>query len=948
MYTNLATLSSKFDLFLLYVNTHTPSIIILTETWLSSKDRNSTYSIPNYTLFRLDRKHRSRSEGGRMKGGGVAMYVRDSVNGIPIVAKINKGYLIDTVEALYLDIQFHSYHFLVVGVYRSDHGDLWKSRDPLMLSNLATASNNNTVVIAGDFNYSDINWPLQLEQKINGADELFRNMFFESSLHQLVTEPTRFRSGQNPSLLDLVLTNDEHLISGISYHAPIGKSDHCVIEFGIQCHVAPTKTQETLRRSYNKIDFESFNQDLVCELDSIPQSDDVEVSWSTLQSRIDYTIDKHAPLKAIKKKLANKPWISSEVKKLAANKKLLWDTYMTTKAPSDYERYRFASNKCVAETRRRRGQYEAKILDNGDKPFYSHIRSCMAGRVCVPPAVRNSNGDLVTLPADIAEAFVEEFQKAYSREPPIMQQPEVDKLARIEASLCDFPITEDDVLKAIKNLDIGSSSGPDNIPGLILKNCAAALASFLTDIMNLSLQTGKVPKAWKHAIVTPIFKNGDKTDPAKFRPISLTCISCKIMERIICNKLTQFLNRQNVISVRQHGFVEKRSTVTNLLTSVYAWGKELDNRNPVDVIYLDFERAFDKVPHQRLLIKLEHFGIRGCLLDWIKDYLKDRTFQVRVGTSLSSKRDVLSGVPQGSVLAPTLFGIFVTDLVGLIESQSCFFADDGKFFGNPLSEANKLQADINRLLDWTNQWIVKLNIAKCSVLHMGTNNPQVDYTIDRQIIAATNSQKDLGVLMTKDLKWGEHINTIVKKANSFLYVIKRSFQLITTNVFLKIYKTYIRPLLEYAVQVWNPYLAKDIDLLESVQRRATKIPYKLRKKSYGKRLEILHLTTLSERRLRGDLIETYKILTGQYNLPIKDMFVLKSSRFQRGHSLKLNRSHANTNVAYHFLTNRIVNVWNELPADVVSAPSVNSFKNRLDNWCKNNKDFINNNIRVCV
>lgn len=239
----------------------------------------------------------------------------------------------------------------MVGVYRNDHGDEWKARDPLMLSNLAEASTNNTVVVAGDFNYSNIQWPLIIEQKINGADELFMNMFLGSSLHQLVTEPTRFRARHNPSLLDLVLTNDEYLISGISYQTPIGKSDHCVIEFNIQCHVASAISQQTLRRNYNKIDFVNFNQDLERELESVPQYDDVELCWNELQARIVRTIDKHAPLKIIKRKLNNKAWISSEVKEPAAEKKVLWDVHRSTKAPDDYDRYRTANNKCVAVTK---------------------------------------------------------------------------------------------------------------------------------------------------------------------------------------------------------------------------------------------------------------------------------------------------------------------------------------------------------------------------------------------------------------------------------------------------------------------------------------------------------------------------------------------------------------------------------------------------------------------
>lgn len=202
MYTNLCSLSSKFDLFLLYVNTNNPSVVIITETWLNSNDRNSTYNMPGYTLIRLDRKHKKSKSEGKTRGGGVAMYVRDNVNGIPIIARRNRGYMCDGVEALYVDIQFSIYHFLVVGVYRSDDKDVqvWKPRDTILLNNLLTAAENNTVIIAGDFNYPAITWPTHVEQNCSDQEKLFINCFQNSNLFQLVNSPTRFRQNQAPSL----------------------------------------------------------------------------------------------------------------------------------------------------------------------------------------------------------------------------------------------------------------------------------------------------------------------------------------------------------------------------------------------------------------------------------------------------------------------------------------------------------------------------------------------------------------------------------------------------------------------------------------------------------------------------------------------------------------------------------------------------------------------------
>lgn len=523
----------------------------------------------------------------------------------------------------------------------------------------------------------------------------------------------------------------------------------------------------------------------------------------------------------------------------------------------------------------------------------------------------------------------------------------VSSAPRVEESLCAITFSESDVVKVINNLNDQSSPGPDQLPVCILKNCRHTLAPYLSDLMNTSFETGHLPQNWKHAIVTPIFKKGDKTKPENFRQISLTSIVVKLMEKIICTKLTQFLNRNCVISAKQHGFVEKRSTVTNLLECVHAWSSEVDNKIPVDIVYLDFERAFDKVPHQRLLMKLNHYGIRGKLHAWFNNYLTRRTYQVRIGNSLSQIKCVSSGVPQGAVAAPDLFGIFITDLIELINCQSAFFADDGKKIANPLVKAGQLQEDLDRIQRWTNDWIIKLNISKCSVLHLGKNNPQTTYNLNGVAIASVNQQKDLGIIITTDLKWEQHISTIVKKANSFLYVIRKSFQTMTVEVFIKIYKTYVRPLLEYGYQIWSPYFKKDIDLLESVQRKATKTPYALRRKTYEERLQILGLTSLEERRLRGDLIETFKILNGYYNLPdIQDIYSLTDyTRDSRRHNTLLRPAPSHTNTAHHILSNRVVYNWNRLPEDVVSSQSLNAFKNNLDKWIKLRKIVLTDNLK---
>ena len=372
-----------------------------------------------------------------------------------------------------------------------------------------------------------------------------------------------------------------------------------------------------------------------------------------------------------------------------------------------------------------------------------------------------------------------------------------------------------------------------------------------------------------------------------------------------------------------------RSTVSNLLQCVNTWTQDHDGNVPIDVVYLDFEKAFDRVPIQRLLTKLEHHGIRGDLLRWITSFLRDRTYKVRVNGAFSDQFEVRSGVPQGSVLGPLLFLVYIMDLGWNIQSKISFFADDTKIYSDPLSDGYSLHRDLQVLDEWTQIWQLPLNTAKCTVLHIGANNPMNDLRLNNTSLVKVTQQKDLGVIISNDLKWVTHIAKVVKKANVIIALIRRAFQDKSPETILKLYKSHVRPILEYANSIWSPYYVKDIEILERVQRRITKIPDQLKNKPYEERLRLLDLTSLAARRQRGDLIETYKILTGHYSVHLQ-LFVLNENNNLRGHSKKLRKEKTSKLVRKNFLSNRVVYPWNALQEETVSAPSTNSFKNRLD------------------
>ena len=413
------------------------------------------------------------------------------------------------------------------------------------------------------------------------------------------------------------------------------------------------------------------------------------------------------------------------------------------------------------------------------------------------------------------------------------------------------------------------------------------------------------------------------------------------METILRNKLVRYLEENNLINSSQHGFRNKRSCLTNLLDFYNDVVNIFDETKAVDVIYLDFQKAFDKVPHQRLLSKIKTHGITGKIHSWLEDWLTERKQRVVINGKASDWRNVLSGVPQGSVLGPILFTIYVNDMDEGLTCKISKFADDTKITGRVTSADEKalLQSDLDRLVNWSKKWQMTYNIDKCKVLHIGSNNNHTSYSMNNTEITKVNEEKDLGVIICNDLKPGKHCTEVVKTANKLVGFIGRTFEFKSEKVILTLFNALVRPHLEYCVQFWSPYYRKDIDKLERVQRRATKLIPRLRNMPYEERLKELNLFSLEKRRLRGDLIEVFKMFQGFDNVNISDYLVVDRESNTRNNGFKIIGKSFRLEESKHFFFNRIVNVWNSLPAHVVSCNTIESFKNRLDKYLSNNPNI---------
>ena len=647
------------------------------------------------------------------------------------------------------------------------------------------------------------------------------------------------------------------------------------------------------------------------------------------------------------------PWITKEIKNWDRKKRKAWKNFIASgrKNVQHLNRHKFITAKIKKLSRNAKRNFErnlAKKKNKNKKAFFSHLKKMTKVKPSIGP-LKNEQGEIVVDNQNMAEILNDFFTTVFTVE-------DVTNIPKVEALFTgDMPLTtmffdRKPIAEKLKALKPNSAPGPDKIHPQFLNKCADELAIPLQIIFNKSITSGDVPSDWRVANITPIFKKGSKASPNNYRPVSLTSVVCKVFESLIKDIISGFLKANKLLFRSQHGFIEGRSVVTNLLTYLEHLTKSIDNGIPVDVIYLDFAKAFDKVPIERLLAKCEGLGIRGQFLNWIRNWLTDRKQRVVLNGDASSWKPVTSGVPQGSVLGPLLFLIFINDIdlaVDIAGGLLSKFADDTKFVHrvDTLENRQKMQDGINKLNEWATLWQMTFNLGKCSILHLGHNNPRHDYTMGGEKLGTVASEKDIGINIHESLKPSLHCAMAAKKANSVLGQLARGITFRDKETFIPLYCMYVRPHLEGAAQAWSPWLAGDIEVLENVQRRAFKMVTNFKAKSYEDKLKEVNQITLQARRIRGDMCEVYKILTNINDVDHTDWFELldESERVTRNRMgyMNLKRNVGRLEIRHNFFSCRVVGVWNSIPDAVKAQPNLNCFKNALDNFAQHSGFYEN-------
>lgn len=563
------------------------------------------------------------------------------------------------------------------------------------------------------------------------------------------------------------------------------------------------------------------------------------------------------------------------------------------------------------------------MLANDPKKFWRVINPSSDNSV----ALIDSTG--LPVPDDVCPQLL---NSAFCNNFVVVSKPEFPHLDCCNYPVMDFIIIEPlGIEKVIKGLKLSSSPGSDLINAKFLKSTVVYSSVLLSRIFQQSLDTHQLPADWKVGKVVPIHKSGSRNSPLNYRPISLTSIPCKVLEHILYSHLAKHLDSNSFFTKAQHGFRKNLSCETQLLSFTHSLHLILDKGSFADCVFFDFAKAFDKVCHQLLLFKLSKLSLDPNLFRWLENFLLNRSQYVASNGHTSSFNSVDSGVPQGSVLGPLLFLIYINDLPNNVSSNIYLFADDCVIL-REITDNNdnkSVQDDINAISNWCDVWLMQLNVSKCKTMRVTRNNiPPPNYYLNNIPLEVVKFYKYLGVYITSTLSWSLHIDKLISNTNRMLGYIRRNFFSAPSSLKLILYKTLIRSKMDYASSIWDPHSATHIQSLELIQNNAARFIYSnySRTSSVTSMKNSLLLPPLSARRKCFRLALFHNLYF--YNSYLRDNLISSpsyiSSRIDHVH--KVGIMHCHTRTCHESFIPRTSQEWNHLPGTIVSIKDHSKFR----------------------
>ena len=911
------------------VATKSPHIVSICETWLNKTvEDKDILSNEEYKIYRKDRDH--------TRGGGVFLAISSKIKSkrrkdLESKSKYHNEMIVCEAK------QSNGKKICIVSAYKPPD-DLNYEFAHNLKHILRTAWDKGMleILLLGDFNFPEINWETGYPRTLGGLCYEVAEAFQDYGLDQLNIHPSR---DDSDNILDLILSNHPHKVGEIECYHDILSTDHAILDFTYEFHSITPKQNPRVVYNFRRANFEALNEALHnTDWQFLEETDNLDESLARWENTVKEITDRFIP-KIRVRDMNTTPWIDGDVIHLSNKKETKRRKAKRTGRQRHWAKYREYNQRLQNLIHRKFNNYVANCtgeINDNPRKFWTLVGTKTGNRGY--PDIMKLDNESTDTDQGKATLFNTFFGSVFTLPDANEELPEVDKV--INPYLENIVIEEREVETALKAIDPTKATGPDNISSRLLKECAESLAYPLTRIFNASLKTGKVPSSWKQAKVCPVFKKGEKCDIKNYRPISLLAISSKILERCIFNRIIGYIDPQ--ITDCQHGFTTGRSTVTQLLEAYDNISKDVENRKQVDALYLDLSKAFDSVSYPHLLIKLQWFGINGKLLAWFKDYLTGRTQRTGVNGAISDPIEVISGVPQGSILGPLLFIMFINDMPHAIlgDSKISLYADDSKIFKKVDSyhDCMDLQQQLDHLVEWSKRWRLNFNASKCKIMSITRKILpfRYQYHIAGTPLERVTSMNDLGILVQDNLLWDDHIRRIVGRANRNLFFIKRAIgEHAPFKAKMILYTSLVRSQLEYGSTVWAPITKQNIELLERVQRRGTKYICNYQDLTYKERLLRTKLVPLTFRREMLDCQFAHKARSGILGTYVHDICSVMATR----HNARLDRDNTKiqpklvgSETYSHYYTNRLPHIWNSLPGHIrklAHVPKSNRFKSMI-------------------
>ncbi len=925
---NCQSLSNKCDGVNLHLTAERFDILTLSETWLTPNHPTKMYDINGYVLLRNDRECMN-NRGNLKRGGGVGMYIKKEMcYDENLFKKANKSD--NGAETQWVLIRNeHQRDIVVVSVYRPPRGDLDDLIDHIESTySEVTRNNNRDVFILGDFNVDFLGDSPEKTKVVRMIEGL--------GMTQVIEKTTRFGKN-NDRLLDLIITNSDYVKNKGVRHW--GISDHeLVYVTRKKGKIDKTRCLKTGRsyKNYNPTEYTARLRQ--ADWQFMETNSSVNEKWLKFKNNIETTLNGMCPIKKITVRKGQDPWITDDLLKLIEKKAQLGEVANRTKNTEAKKEYNKCRGETANKTRNARGTYvreQDRIHGKDANKFWKNTMSVWPNDKKLQNEkveLKSENGNRMT-DDEAAEVMNNHFAQC-GEELALKFDGDngwEEEAAAIAEEIEPLRVTTRQTVEKIKEIETNKSTGMEHLSGMVVKDALMAVPHHLSRLFNDSLGSETIPNEWKRATVVPIHKKGPRSNKNNYRPISLLPTPIKILEKLVHEHISGHLEEKGLLNNNQEGFRRGRSTISAIAKITSRLHTAMNEGNVATTAFIDFSKAFDTVDHKILKLKLERMGIKGKILSWLNDYLINRCQKTRIGSFNSGERIITMGVPQGSVLGPLLFIIYIDDLKQHIKEEELYlYADDTAIVtvGKNVETARKqLGSGLNKLNEWARKNKITINHDKtkimtvCSTAKAKKKEVKEPLKLGNVRLEEVANFKYLGITLDEKLNYNKCISEVVQKTSHKVWLLGKLRRYINSRMAVKIYKGMILPFFDYADIIYMGGNKGQLLKLQRIQNRALKICLQAENRAPT---ELIHreskMELLSERRQNHLLNYAHRLASD----PTKTVKVQRNTRNSTAPLLKRTRSV----VASHDRSVEVMAAveWNKLPAEERTIEGLHDFK----------------------